>query len=172
MLKKKCVGCGKKIDKKFGFCPYCGMSFKKQREDENFGMIGRDDSVDLNQGFDQNNLMGLPFGFDKIVGGLMKQLEKQLGEMDGKNGGMPKGFKIQISSGRPQIRKVAPQKSVAAKRPLIRISAEEIERRRGLEKVDAESNVRRLADRLVYEIQVDGVKSGKDVVVTNLEQGI
>ena len=28
MFKKKCPACAKKIEKKFSYCPYCGISFK------------------------------------------------------------------------------------------------------------------------------------------------
>ena len=43
MLRKKCPRCRNKISKKFDFCPHCGNSLKKQNEEDDFGMLGRDD---------------------------------------------------------------------------------------------------------------------------------
>jgi len=89
MFEKKCRDCGKKVDRKFNYCPYCGGSLKINKK-EDFGMLGSNDSGKV-----EENLK-LPFGIDKIMGGLIKQLEKQLGNMNiDERTGMPKGFKIQ-----------------------------------------------------------------------------
>ena len=45
-------------------------------------------------------------------------------------------------------------------------------RRRTLPMKDAESIVRRLSDRIIYEISVPGVKDKKDITITKLEDGI
>lgn len=167
-MKKKCSFCGEKIERKFSFCPYCGGSFKKKSEKENFGMLGRDDFVDERE---IANEIKLPFGLNKIMNGLMKQMDKQLEEMmRNSNGKAPKGFKIQISRGNPQIKRVQqPQKKET---PQTIISPEEANRRAKLPRVDADSKVKRLSDRIVYEIPAPGVKSKKDIVVTKLEDGV
>ncbi len=166
MLKRKCPGCDRKVERKFNYCPYCGMSFKVKKEKDDFGMLGRDDFLpetekNSNQGFK------LPFGLDGIFNGLMKQLEN---EMAKEMREMPQGFKIHISTGKPEIKKVQSVKRTI-KQPVM-ISDDELKRRMKLPKTEAESNVRRLPDRIVYEIQVPGVKSGRDVVVTKLEDSI
>ncbi len=48
MLKRRCSGCGEKVERKFNYCPWCGIGFKTKNEQENFGMIGKDDFVDGN----------------------------------------------------------------------------------------------------------------------------
>ncbi|MFH0711634.1 MAG: zinc ribbon domain-containing protein [archaeon] len=164
MFKRKCVSCARKVDRKFNFCPYCGESFKARREKDDFGMLGEDDFGD-DVGIEQK----LPFGMEKIMGSLVKQLEKQMGNMN--FDGMPKGIRINIVRGRPQMRQVvreAPKK----KREIVRISDEEGRRRMGLKKIEAESKVRRLADRIVYEIDAPGVRDKNDVVVTELATGL
>ena len=168
MLKRKCPGCDNKVEGKFNYCPYCGMSFKARKDEEDFGMLGRDDFMpeiekEINQGFK------LPFGLNGIMKGLMNQLEKELARDMQDSHGMPKGFKIHISTGRPEMMRVQPVKKVA-KQTII--PKEEFERRKGLPKEEAESNIRRLGDRIIYEISVPGVKSGKDVIITKLENSI
>lgn len=167
MLKKKCPACANKIESKFNYCPHCGASFKATQEKENFGMLGRNDSIGKVQ-----NEMKLPFGMEKIMNSLVKQLEKQMGNMDFDGGqGMPKGIKIQIARGVPQMRQVVrevPQK----KENLPIVSNEEVERRMGLPKVDAKSKIRRLADTIIYEIEAPGIQKKENVVLTELATGL
>ena len=161
MFKKKCPSCAEKIEKKFSFCPYCGVSFKSRNEQANFGMLGRNDS---NERVVEE--LKLPFGMNKIVNSLVKQLESQMNDMNGGGGdGIPRGFKIKIAQGQPQMRQVIrgePKKVEEV--PMV--SDEENDRRAGLKREEVESKVRRLADRIIYEMKTPGVKKKKDVVVT------
>jgi len=172
MFKRKCPGCGKKIDKNFNYCPYCGIGFKEQNEIDNFGMLGRDDSM-FNDDFAQGSEIKIPFGLDKIMNRLIKEMEKQMNSSD-KSKGIPRGIKIQISSGMPFVEKVPgnEKQEVQRKKEIVRIPKEEIERRNKLPKVEAESHIRRLGDKVIYEISIPGVKSGRDIMITKLEQGI
>ncbi|MFZ5955851.1 MAG: hypothetical protein ACOYT4_05500 [Nanoarchaeota archaeon] len=164
MLKRKCIGCGKKIDKKFNFCPYCGFSFKQEKEETEFGMLGRDDVID---DVELARELRLPFGLDKLMDSLIKQLNKELSSMAAEGG--PNGFKIQISTGKPKIGDII-EEGIDEKPQ--HISREEIERRKNLPKKEAQSNVRRLGDRIIYEISVPNVKSKKDVIISKLENSI
>jgi len=167
MFKKKCPSCAKKIEKKFNFCPYCGVSFKSRNEQESFGMLGRNDF----RGKIQPNL-GLPLGMNKIVNSLVKQLEKQMNDLGGDGaGGMPKGFKIRIAQGQPQMRQVV-QGEPREVEDVPRVSEEENNRRSNLPREEVKSKVRRLADRIIYEMKTPGVKRKKDVVVTKLASGL
>ena len=169
MFKRKCVGCGKKVERKFSYCPYCGISFKGASEQSDFGMIGREDSSG-----EVREELKLPFGMGRMVESLVKQLEKQMNNIDGMDGrpqaGVPKGFQVRISSGKPQARQ-----QVVRETPKIEvsdISEKEENRRNGLPKADAKSRVRRLADRIIYEIVAPGVRSKGDVVVRELATGL
>ncbi len=174
MFNKKCRGCAEKVDRKFNYCPHCGASLKSKREGD-FGMLGssdgghafgsptRDDSGEPE--------FKLPFGIEKIMGGLVKQLEKQLGNMDiDERTGMPKGFKIQIARGpmAPQVM----QKKAEGRKAVVVVSEKEAERRASLEKVSAESRVKRLGDVIIYEIEAPGIQKEEDVILTELETGI
>ncbi len=171
MLKKKCQSCAKKIERKFNFCPWCGHSFKKQLVEEDFGMIGENDEIEQQI---QNELK-LPFGMNTIFNGLMKQLEKELGNMNNVSpNGMPKGFKIQISTGKPKVGNNPPKPKQNQVRTIEVEEASEFEkeRRLTLERVEATSTVRRLPEGIFYEIDAPGVKSIKDVVITKLENSM
>lgn len=162
MRNNKCPSCAKAVSSKFNFCPYCGYSFKEAREREDFGLLGRDDGFD---GF-QFGEIKLPLGLNKLVDSLVKQLEKQMNNV---NFGdlpktMPQGFKIKISTGRLQ------EDDTKEEKP--KIPEKEVKRRVKLPKVDASSKIRRLSDRIVYEIDVPGVKMKKDVELDELASGL
>jgi hypothetical protein len=162
MFKKKCRGCAEKVDKKFNYCPHCGASLKSNNEDS--GMLGSNDTGGVQEE------IKLPFGVEKIMGGLVKQLEKQIGNMEvDRKTGMPKGFKIQI--GRMPMGQ-AVQNRAPKKMPTVIIPIEESKRRAGLDRVNAESRIKRLGDVIIYEIEAPGVMKKEDVVVTELETGI
>jgi len=167
MLKRKCPSCAKKIEKKFNYCPYCGASFKAGNDKSNFGMLGRDDSNERIQ-----EELKLPFGMNKIVNSLVKQLEGQLGNMDLGNGqGIPKGVKIQIARG-PNMGQIVRQVPERKKENIPVVSTEENERRMRLPKVEGISKVKRLANTIIYEIEAPGIRKRDDVVLTELATGL
>lgn len=172
MLKRKCPGCAEKIEKKFNFCPWCGHSVKKYREEADFGLLGRSDDIEQNKN-NFNNQLKLPFGLGKMVDSLIKQLEKELSGMEGQSGNFPKGFNIRIQTQRPNQAPMAPLNQKRAPQNFVRknISVDELNRRKTLPKKEAESKVRRLSDKIIYEIETPGVKSKDDIVITKLEQG-
>ena len=170
MFKKKCSGCAKKIERKFNYCPYCGVSLKAGNDGQNFGMLGRNDADARVQ---QN--LGLPLGLNGIVNTLVKQLEGQLENMDLENNqGMPKNIKIRVARGpgmnQGQIIQKVPEKKLVDDAP--EISEKENKRRMSLAKVESESRVKRLGDTIIYEINTPGVKKKGDVVLTELATGL
>lgn len=167
MLKKKCPSCAEKVERKFSYCPYCGVSFKARQEREDFGMLGRNDASGR-----VREELNLPFGVEKIMNSLINQLEKQMGSMDlGDNQGMPRGIKIRVARGPPQAGQVA-QQVPQKERELPVVSREENERRMSLPKVEVGSKVKRIADTIIYEIDAPGVRNKNDVVVTELASGL
>jgi len=170
MLKKKCTACGKKTERKYNYCPYCGDSFKVSKDKEDYGFLGREDGEDFIQEF-QN----LPFGMDKLVNSLVKQLEKELNEAS-KNGfnEHPRGIRINVSTSKPQIKQVLKETDSVKERlnQSNRISQEEMQRRISLPKVNAESKVKRLSDKIIYEINVPGVINKEDITITKLATGL
>jgi hypothetical protein len=166
MLKRKCPSCAKKIERKFSFCPYCGVSFRARNEREEFGMLGRNDSNERVQ-----NELKLPFGMNKIVNSLVKQLERQMNDLNEGGDGIPRGFKIRIANG-PQMNQVIRKMPEEKVEDVPKISDEENDRRASLPRKEVESRVRRLADRIIYELETPGVKRKKDIILTKLASGL
>lgn|SRR3989344_6736288 len=166
MFRKKCASCNKKASKKFNYCPYCGHSFDGFRSDNEFGLLGREDSRNI------QDEIKLPFGMEKMVNSLVKQLEKQMGEIDNSGGNFPKGIKIHVSAGRPHQMNPVMQESPRNNQKINEISPKENEKRSHLPRVEVESRMRRLADRIVYEMKTPGVKLKRDVVLAELASGI
>ena len=76
--KKKCNNCGEKVSKNYSFCPNCGRpvdSSNKQRETEDWGMLGKNDFFDDME-------IRLPLGFNTIFKSLVKSLDNQFKELD------------------------------------------------------------------------------------------
>ena len=171
MLKKKCASCAKKIERKFRFCPYCGASARGVGvrgvgvSDNEYGMLGREDSGERVQ-----DELKLPFGMNKIVNSLVKQLEGQMNSLDGGDG-IPRGFKIRIAGG-PQMNQLVRRAPEKRAEEMPKISDEEMDRRAGLPREEVESRVRRLSDRIIYEMDTPGVKRKKDIVLTKLASGL
>jgi hypothetical protein len=172
--KKKCPGCGEKVEKKFKYCPWCSFALKQREIEDNFGMLGKDDEI-------QRALQhaSLPMGLNGMLGGLMKQLEKEMSNMGNAEPGKPRGFKIQISTGMPKMQMIGPGQN----KPNIQlphgnelieesIPEDERERRTKLKRVEAKSTIRRLPEGVIYEIDTPGVTSKKDVAITKLEQSM
>lgn len=163
MFRKKCKSCGEKVERKFNYCPWCGGSLKVGGSRDDFGMLGRNDTERAQEE------TRLPFGMEKIMGSLVKQLEKQIGNMDiDERTGFPKGIKIQIA--RSPMGQVT--KKPVKKREVVYVSNEEAERRSSLEKMKAESRMRRIGDVIIYEIETPGLKKKEDVVITELATGL
>ena len=179
--KKKCEKCGKKIDEKFSFCPNCGSQINSEN-DEDFGMLGKNDFMPL------ADEIKLPFGFNAIFNSLMKNLSKEFEEQLKGNipQGQPKnlkkdGISISISTfgnGAPKI-KVSPmgnqgmeQEKTAEKIKKNNFTKEKIKKFGELKREEPKTNIRRLSNRLVYEIEMPGVKTIEDISISQLESSI
>ena len=164
MFGKRCPSCNERVKKKFNYCPHCSYGLKQRKPTGDFGLLGLGEDIKL------------PFGFNAIMKPLVKQLEKELASLDLSElnqdmGQQPKGFKIQISTGKPSVH----QNVEKAEMPTLEedeVSHRESERRQKLPRVEAKSSIRRLPEGIVYEISTPGVKNKKEVVVSALEDGI
>jgi len=196
MFKKKCPRCSKKISKDHSFCPYCGTSTKDRgAEQRDYGLIGRQrDMPDL-----RDLGIKMPFGFNTIFNTLLKQVDKQFKELDkqiGKDIENPEMKKPQIKSNaisisisnatgeKPEIKisghgpefeiikhQIKPeQKPVKIKTP--EISEEKARKLSKLPKKEAETTVRRLSNKVMYEIKLPGVKNKEDIIIHKLENSI
>ncbi len=154
MFGKKCHQCGKKVKSKHQYCPYCGSAKSQEELQQDFGLLGAHDS--------------LPFGFNFLVRGLMKELDKQLRKADsGEKIPFQEGVSIHIAlGGKPEA---ITQKSEAKR---IRISEEMVKKLSFLPREEAETSVRRMSQKIVYEIALPGVQRLEDIIISRLESSI
>lgn len=166
MLKKKCFNCDKKIERKFHFCPWCGVDLK-MKNPEDYGMLGMDDGERQQDILNSMPLFGGPLA--GMINNLTKQLSKELQNLDlGEN--QPKNVQIKVYGGIPvqKTPKVAKDDVIFS----VELNEKEKKRRSKLPIVDAESKLRRLPEGIIYEINAPGVKDKQDISISRIENGL
>jgi HSP20 family molecular chaperone IbpA len=184
--KKRCNACGEKISGNYNFCPYCRVNLA-ENDDEEWGMLGKND-------FAQPDEMKMPFGFNALFNTLLKNLDKQFNELErnypseknkkphirksgvsisiNTSNGRPPEIKIKRFGDTPQIQgKKNGEKSVK-KQILKSFSEKQRKKFSHLPRKDPDTEIRRLSDRIVYEIKMPGVISLENVSINQLEESI
>jgi len=176
--KKKCENCGKKTDDKFLYCPYCGDPIGNQEDEEDFGMLGKNDKVDEFEEFSKSIFGGIGGKmFNKMLGNAMKTLEKEMQKEMNNRKNMPRtNFELYINGKRINTGNMVPEKKLIPKEKkdtfFNRFSTEDSKKFSKLPKTEPETKLRRLSKKIIYEINMPEVKSIKDISVTNLENSI
>ena len=189
MFEKKCSKCGRRIEKDFEFCPYCGFNMKREKDGRDYGILGIDDD-----NFNLPNTASMPFGLDRVFSSLIKQIDKQFRDLDKEFGKEPKieksplsrGISISISSGtgkNPEIKvrgfgpgfgnskvQETEEKPIKIKQP--EITEEQARKMAKLPRKEAETRIRRLSDKIIYEIELPEIKSLNNVIINKLENSI
>lgn len=184
--KKKCLNCKNQISDKYDFCPYCGTSVSKNsKSSQDFGMLGKNDLF-------KNNNIKLPMGFNTIfntlVKSLGKELNKELTDMNkqikksAKNPGVKKSgvsIRISTSGNKPPEIKIdsfgdnKPKKKKLVKEiPQKKMSLKNIKKIKDLPKAEPITNIKRFGDKVVYEIDIPGVKTTEDISIMKFENSI
>ncbi len=185
--KRQCRKCGEKIDEKHSFCPYCGNRFDSNEGDNNdWGMLGKNDFLP------SANEIKLPMGFNTIFNSLMKNMSKELNEQLSRNNfqsdeKQPKkikkeGISISISTfgdGPPKIKVTQlgnkPKLEVQEEKEKLKpntFTKERIKKFTSLKKEEPQTNIRRLSNKVIYELEMPGVKSIDDISIIKLENSI
>lgn len=182
--KKICRQCGMSTKNKYDFCPHCGNRLENKNED--FGMLGKDDF------FNDNNINQVRMPTMSEIFNLIKDLSKQSKKIQGQqkdflppnlteNPGEKKHFSINISIGKPipmnpgsvgtpvQHAQVPKEKK---KKSFEDLSPEKLKKFSKLPKEEPKTNIRRLSNKVFYEVDLPGVKSAKDISLLNLEKGV
>jgi len=164
------------LNDSYDFCPYCGNSADNSKK-ENWGMLGRNDFIP------QSDFNEFPRGFNSLFNVLMKSFNKQLSELEKSpytpNQTMKRsGIKIDIStSGNqpPRIRigrigEIPKEKQNKIVLPVF--SPEKLKIFLSTPREEPKADVRRFSKRVIYEIELPGVKSAEDISMTKLESSI
>ena len=163
--KIKCLRCKSKIKDSYDFCPHCGLDLSNPEKDaRDFGALGKNEFMG---GAPMTGGLGGLGITDKMINSifnsLMKNLNKQMGDFDPEVQNLPNG--IRINFGAP-IQKQQPKK--AARKG---VTEDQVRRMSGLPRVEAKTQIRRLSDKVVYELKALGVESVEDIFVSKLENG-
>jgi len=174
---QKCEGCGNQVQQSFRFCPRCGNNLSNTAKDKgDYGLLGRDDFSESE--FPMPSNMGIT---DKMVNSIfksmMKSLDKQLkNQFTDPNEDIqapeiksfPNGISIKISG---PLQGQNQPKRIVKKVEKQTIDEEQIKKISSLPKGKAKTSVKRLGDRIVYELSIPGISSPKDIFVSKLESG-
>jgi HSP20 family molecular chaperone IbpA len=171
--------CGEKIGKRYTYCPHCGSSTGKPKNEEDWGILGKDDEIEETNQF-ANPMFG---GFsekmlNKMLVGAMKMLEKEMKQLNQETP-LNSNFELYINGKKvdPKNIKVttipAKEQKEVQKKPILNpFSQENIKRFSSLPRKEPTTNIRRLSNKVVYEINIPGVESIKDISIIKLEKSI
>lgn len=184
--KKKCPNCNTKVGKEFEFCPHCGRSVGKKNSSEEFGMIGQNDS--LSENFSDPFFGGIGGSFlNKMLNNTMKMLEKEFDKEMKNSQQNPLGgnFELYINGKRidpkniqVSQKNVSPSESGSKKKnvqavPVKIFNKEQNKQFLEFPRSDPETkSVRRLSNRVIYEIEMPEVKSPEDISINYLSNSI
>ena len=172
MFKKKgCEKCGKSIKDSYEFCPNCGNSLG---EGTAWGMLGKNDRLESDPL--SNSLFGGGI-LNKMLGNAMKVLEKELQkELKNSQNFRPKtNLQLYINGKKVNIQSKEKPKEVQEQIPALELpafSTKDLKKFSSLPKKEPKTNIRRLSDKVIYEISMPGVKSIEDISITKLENSI
>jgi hypothetical protein len=163
MFSKKvpCPRCKTRLKEIFSFCPFCGIDLRNPKRDmEEYGFFGR---TPLSESVSP---AAEPLGLtDKVLNSLITQIMKSFaGQLSSSSDitQTPTGLTIRVGS---------PQENTPKKIKHKGISEEQVKRMTGLPRVEAKTNVRRLSDRVVYELKAPDISSVEDIFVSKLAEG-
>ena len=187
MFEKKCDKCKNKIKKDFEFCPFCGNNLSSDFDNEDFGILGKNDFINDNSFPD----FGSSF-IDKIFNQTMKMMEKQMKNIAEQANNQNKPQRIPINEINPnlnvqffvngkrvfppqqeQLQNIQNQEQIRQTKVNVnKMPLEKLERFSKLKRLEPVSKVRRIGNKVIYELEVPGVKDLDDVLINRLENSI
>ncbi len=173
MAKIKCRVCGENVKSGHNFCPNCGTQLGSNSN--KWGLLGKNDMSPAEK-------PGLfeSFGdkiINKMIAGTFKMLEKEMTK-DFQNAQNPQ--KLPFGNMRLIIngKEVTPSQDKQPKKDSnvkflpIEFSDENLERWKKLKKKEPKSKLKRVDDKIEYEVEIPGVKSIKDISIIKLENSL
>lgn len=179
MFKKKCPRCREKINKQYNYCPYCKKDLNSSNED--FGMLGQNDIQNQLNPF-ENSFMGNLNGkiLNKMIGNVMGMLEKEMNKGISQKPVkaqsniriMLNGKEIKLNNQNTAIQTKQPIKKQIKEISNSKLPKKDFKGKKDLPKEEPSTNIRRLTDKIIYEIELPEVKSIKEISITKLENSI
>jgi HSP20 family molecular chaperone IbpA len=173
--KKECLACGKKVKNDYEFCPFCGNKIKSKKKD--WGMLGKNDSSEELEDFAQNIFGGFGSGIlNKMLNNTMKMLEKEMQKEMHANQNKPKtnmqlfinGKKIEL----PNMESQMPREEKMQRVKSTHFSSTNQEKFASLSQKEPNTNIKRLDEAVIYEINLPEVNSIKNISIVKLENSV
>ena len=177
MFKRKCPKCSKKIEKKYDFCPFCGKDLKSEYDNDDFGFFGKNDFI-------EDSFSDMPGGsfIDKMMNSAIKMIEKQMRDFPRDIENQQSGFsnfpksnmmiKLMVNGKEIPINRVNKELEEKPKKIQPKISEEKVKKLAKLPRKEPKTTMKRLSNKLIYELSVPGVEDVEDVLVNQLENSI
>lgn len=171
---KKCERCKGKLKEEYSFCPYCRLDLRNPQADkEDFGMLGKNDAIHGAPLLGGGGMGISDSVFNSIFSNVMKMMENQMknldnekidfGDMKSEVTRLPNGIQIKMGPKMQQKPKVEAKTRV--------ISEDQKDRMSKLPRGQAKTEIRRLSDGVVYELNTPGVDTVNDIFVSKVESG-
>ncbi len=174
--KKECKRCGEKINGKFAFCPSCGIPLNEKSK-EDLGMLGENDFEEFSDDF-SSSLFG-KFGgkmINKMFESAVKMLEKEMQKEMRKKDIQPRtNFQLYINGKRVPLNNLPSVEQGIKKRKetkSVKLPYGVLKKFSKLPKQEPITHIRRFSDKIIYEIEMPGVKSEKEISMIKLENSI
>lgn len=182
MFGKKCSKCEKKINKSYDFCPFCGNNFKSEYHKEDYGFLGRNDIIEKNDPIRfensfidrlfKNAVRELPTMIKMIEKQMQNSIEKPKRIEEGLSK-IPGNLKVQFFiNGKKVLSEKKETSNTLSLKENNKISKGKMEKLMKLPKIEPKSKIRRLSEKIVYELIVPGVKDTGDILINQLENSI
>ena len=184
MFKKKTCGkCSEKVSEKHSFCPNCGAYLSKEQPQEDMGMLGTDDNTPQ-----KDDTLMTPFGgisgklIGKMVNSAMKMMEKEISREFSKMENQPRkitpktNMRLMINGKEVNLNSINKNNQPPKEKPQEKlpnnIPLNKLKKMSGLEKEEPETNLKRLDNKVIYELKMPEIKSIEDVSIVRLENSI
>jgi hypothetical protein len=179
---KKCPRCSELIKSSFDFCPNCGKQLRKQNK-EDWGMLGKDDLMENSDPFSNSIFGGITGGIlGKMLGTTMKMLEKELQKeiQNPQSNSLNSNFELFINGKKINPKNIKVSKRNSNQQPKkshqqtkqITLPENKLKNFAELPKEEPKTIVRRLSDKIIYQIEIPGVKSERDISIRTISETI
>jgi hypothetical protein len=171
--KNRCKNCKEKINTKYEFCPYCGTPANSNNPE--WGMLGKND-LTPNKSDPFSMFGGISGGMlNKMLGSAMKMLEKEMQkEMQRETNNKPRtNIKLMINGKEINLNNSTLEKESQKKEmPTKKVQQKALKNFTNLKQYEPKTNIRRLSDKVIYEINLPNVKGIEDISINQLENSI
>lgn len=161
------------MDSGFNFCPSCGTRNMKL---EDYGMLGLEDNHNEHQPIVAPQRKSFMESLiDQAMESAINAIEKDFQKGTKNSKGIPKqNFQIMINGQKvdPEKLGLVPVKKKKASKVSKLFGEDKLSKLKKLPEKVPKTNVRRLSNKVLYEIDVPGVKSLEDVSINQLENSI